>query len=559
MKKITVLAAAVVIALIGSRTTAEPVGSAFTYQGVLDRDGAPVTGLADIRFSLWDAPSGGINVASTLVALNVPVAGGKFAVELDFGLAPFTGQARYLQMDVRQPAGSGTYRALLPRQSILPSPFALYALNGGAQGPPGPAGPAGPAGVPGATGATGPAGTPGAQGPAGPAGATGATGAIGPTGPAGAAGPAGASPFTLSGANATFTTGNLGLGTGSPQYPLHVLTTGPRAAFAHASATSGGSFGVFGRSDSNQGVGVVGLAGSLSGLTMGVQGQADSPGGRGVFGWAFAESGESWGLWGQANSPDGTGAVGHAIATTGLTTGVLGRVDSTTGDAAGVYGAAAGTSGATTGVWGVNSSTGAGAAAVVGNAIATSGQTYGVFGQSDSAQGYGVVSAGNSLATGTKSFRIDHPLDPENKYLQHYCAEGPEPVNIYRGRVTLDAQGEAWVNLPDYFAEINRDETYQLTPMGAPAPMLHIGQTVSDKRFRVSGGNPGQEVCWSVTGVRNDLWTRAQPPRDVIEKPADARGRYVHPLLYGQPPERGEFFRQPRRLDWPLGARASTP
>ncbi|MCE7974127.1 MAG: hypothetical protein DYG92_07355 [Leptolyngbya sp. PLA1] len=370
---------------------------------------------------------------------------------------------------------------------------------------------------------------------------------------------AGASPFTLNGANATFTTGNVGLGTVSPQYPLHIMTTGPRAALAHSSATSGGSFGVFGRSDSNQGVGVVGLAGSLSGLTMGVQGQADSPGGRGVFGWAFAESGESWGVWGQANSPDGTGAVGHAIATTGLTTGVLGRVDSTTGDATGVYGAAAGASGATTGVWGVNSSTAAGAAAVVGNALATSGQTYGVFGQSDSAQGYGVVCAGNSFSTGTKSFRIDHPLDPENKYLQHYCAEGPEPVNIYRGRVTLDSQGEAWVSLPDYFAEVNRDETYQLTAMGGPAPMLHVAEGVSGNRFRIAGGNAGQEVCWSVTGVRNDLWTRTQPPQAVIEKPDDVRGRYIHPMLYGQPAERGEFYRRPRRLEWPLGAPAMTP
>ena len=103
MHKRTALAAVFVLALCCGHAAAEPVGSSFTYQGVLDRDGAPVTGLADIRFSLWDAPSGGTNVASTLVALNVPVAGGKFAVELDFGIAPFTGQARYLQMDVRQP------------------------------------------------------------------------------------------------------------------------------------------------------------------------------------------------------------------------------------------------------------------------------------------------------------------------------------------------------------------------------------------------------------------------------------------------------------------------
>lgn len=68
----------------------------------------------------------------------------------------------------------------------------------GTQGPIGPQGPAGP------TGATGPQGLPGLIGPAGPAGATGATG------------PAGASPFTLNGANAVFTTGSLGVGIGSP-------------------------------------------------------------------------------------------------------------------------------------------------------------------------------------------------------------------------------------------------------------------------------------------------------------------------------------------------------
>jgi len=169
------------------------------------------------------------------------------------------------------------------------------------------------------------------------------------------------------------------------------------------------------------------------------------------------------------------------------------------------------------------------------------------------------VSAGNSLATGTKSFRIDHPLDPENKYLQHYCAEGPEPLNIYRGRVTLDAQGEAWVTLPDYFADVNRDETYQLTAMGGPAPMLHVAEGASGNRFRIAGGSAGLEVCWTVAGVRNDLWTRAQPARDVIDKPEEARGKYIHPLLYGQPAERGEFFRRTRRLDWPQPAQANVP
>ncbi len=59
----------------------------------------------------------------------------------------------------------------------------------------------GPQGLPGATGATGPQGV---------AGATGPQGLLGPTG---LQGPAGASPFTLSGNNALFTTGSVCLGT----------------------------------------------------------------------------------------------------------------------------------------------------------------------------------------------------------------------------------------------------------------------------------------------------------------------------------------------------------
>jgi hypothetical protein len=169
-----------------------------------------------------------------------------------------------------------------------------------------------------------------------------------------------------------------------------------------------------------------------------------------------------------------------------------------------------------------------------------------VFGQSDSPSGFGVVSAGNSFTTGTKSFRIDHPLDPENKYLQHYCVEGPAALNVYRGNVRLDERGEAWVELPAYYERINRDETYQLTAVGGPGPGLYVAERVKGNRFRIAGGSAGLEVSWSVVGVRNDLWVRSQGMRDEVDKPLEMRGKYVHPWLYGQGPERGEFFRRPR-------------
>ena len=98
----------------------------------------------------------------------------------------------------------------------------------GAAGPQGPAGPTGATGAAGPQGLVGPTGAAGAAGPQGPVGPTGTTGAIGPqglpgligatgaTGATGPAGPAGASPFTLNGSNAVFSTGSLGLGTNTP-------------------------------------------------------------------------------------------------------------------------------------------------------------------------------------------------------------------------------------------------------------------------------------------------------------------------------------------------------
>jgi hypothetical protein len=65
-------------------------------------------------------------------------------------------------------------------------------------------------GAPGAAGAAGAAGSAGSQGPQGIPGASGAPGAAGPQGPAGA------SPFTLDGSNAVFTTGSVGIGVDPP-------------------------------------------------------------------------------------------------------------------------------------------------------------------------------------------------------------------------------------------------------------------------------------------------------------------------------------------------------
>jgi len=106
---------------------ATPLGTAFTYQGQLDQSGSPYTGACDFQFSLWDAASGGTQIGSTQTQTGVTVTDGLFTVSLDFGSSVFTGDARWLGLAVRCPAGSGSYTALSPRQALAATPYALYA------------------------------------------------------------------------------------------------------------------------------------------------------------------------------------------------------------------------------------------------------------------------------------------------------------------------------------------------------------------------------------------------------------------------------------------------
>ena len=564
------------------------MSTAFTYQGELTVFDMPGTTLADMRFRLYDNAVGGTQVGPMIQPQPVAVVQGRFTVSLDFGPNIFTGTPRWLEIDVRVPSGGGLYTTLQPRQFLTAVPYALYALNGepgptGPQGPQGPAGPqgaagaagsqgpagatgpagpqgpqgtagkdgkdgsqgaAGPQGVQGPTGPQGPTGNTGPQGatgsagpagPTGPAGPAGAAGPAGPTGPTGPTGPAGASPFTLSGSNAYFTTGLVGIGTNQPQYELHVTTSQARGGYFESTNTSSAGFGSFAKVASSQSVAAVGYDSATTGTTVGVQGEVDSTTGKGVYGWASSKTGATYGVYGRVESPDGIGTVGYNPPQAGVGTGVLGEADSSDDDTAGVYGLAAGSAGVTSGVAGIAESTTDAAAGVYGLAYGQSGVGIGVYGGAVSPDGYGVYSDGELGSSGTKSFVIDHPLDPANKILKHYCAEGPEPYNVYRGTVTLDASGSATITLPDYYGAINRDATYQLTPVGAPAPGLYIAHRVENNQFAIAGGPSGIDVCWTLTATRNDAYVQARPPKTELDKPASMHGRYLSPWLFGQP------------------------
>jgi hypothetical protein len=192
----------------------------------------------------------------------------------------------------------------------------------------------------------------------------------------------------------------------------------------------------------------------------------------------------------------------------------------------------------------------------------------GVYGTSDtgvglhghSTSGYAAFLEGNVRITGTLqkgggSFKIDHPVDPANKYLSHSFVESPDMKNIYDGIVALDNNGEAVIELPDWFGALNKDFRYQLTAIGAPGPNLYIAEEISDgvtndsndsnsshnnnsnNRFKIAGGTPGMKVSWNVTGIRKDPWANAHRIQVEEAKPDKERGYYIYPELYGQPAE----------------------
>jgi hypothetical protein len=364
--------------------------------------------------------------------------------------------------------------------------------------------------------------------------------------------------------------------------------------YGRVTAASGSTIGVYGRSDSVGGSGVYGAATAVSGPTFGVYGYSSSPEGqaghfsgsgadtvyvinfangrgiqawapndtgvwartdtglagvdgwngsttgRGVSGYASAATGNTHGVWGQSASTSGTGVLGWASAASGATTGVYGESSSSEGK--GVLGKATAGDGATVGVYGESASPwGAG---VHGVATASSGPAFGVFGETNSSVGFagyfvGPVHVAGTLSKSAGSFKIDHPLDPANLYLYHSFVESPDMMNLYNGNVTLDANGGAWVALPNWFEALNRDFRYQLTPVGAAMPDLHIAQKLKDHTFRIAGGKPGREVSWQVTGIRQDAYANAHRIPVEEPKPDGERGLYLHPAELGQPAELG--------------------
>jgi hypothetical protein len=107
-----------------------PLDQTFTYQGQLRNAGQLVSGPVDLRITLWDSDTAGSQVGSANSFNAMQLTDGRFACGLNFGNAAFDGSNRWIQVEFRNPAGSGQYLALSPRDKITATPYALYALNG---------------------------------------------------------------------------------------------------------------------------------------------------------------------------------------------------------------------------------------------------------------------------------------------------------------------------------------------------------------------------------------------------------------------------------------------
>lgn len=181
------------------------------------------------------------------------------------------------------------------------------------------------------------------------------------------------------------------------------------------------------------------------------------------------------------------------------------------------------------------------------------GNTYSIYGYRSGDGNYAGYFVGNAHVTGTlsagsKAFKIDHPLDPENKVLMHSCVESPDMKDIYDGVVLLDADGAAWVEMPQWFEALNMEFRYQLTCVGGYAP-VYVAEEIRDNRFRIAGGAPGLKVSWQVTGVRHDAYAEAHRVPVEEMKPADERGYYIHPDAFGRGEEMSVEYQRRQAMD----------
>lgn len=507
-----------------------PLGTGFTFQGQLNDNGQPANAEYDFLFRLHDAAAGGNQVSEDLLADDVAVEAGLFTRELDFVPLPnrtlFDGNERWVEVAVRPGNGGGPYTPLSPRQKLTATPYALQARG-------------------------------------------------------------------------IFTddAGRVGVGTTEPKHRLHVsgdFRADARAALgndAYIGMGGGGPWPEYDRildfshevtdfSSSllwspilstvtlNPNVDLIGenstqiYSNSFTslvdeacdndiGFITGLEGAAGHRGSGfvhsnlgGMIGGLLNGPGEiQWNFGIVANAGCGHGSTGNIVNNTGI------KIDS--------------------GLWGDSGSIQNNKCLSIGRpgTVGPIDTNYGIYlADQNVAQttNYAIYSDGGdvyfdgdlevtgTLSKGGGSFKIDHPLDPANKYLYHSFVESPDMMNVYNGNATTDGRGYAVIELPEWFEALNRDFRYQLTVIdaadGDEFVQVKVAREIQNNRFTIRSSAGGAKMSWQVTGIRRDAWAQAHRIPVEVEKGEHERGRYQHPKLYGQPVEMGVDFDRTREL-----------
>lgn len=106
------------------------------------------------------------------------------------------------------------------------------------------------------------------------------------------------------------------------------------------------------------------------------------------------------------------------------------------------------------------------------------------------------------FASKSKNFRIDHPLDPENKYLIYSCLEGPENGVYLRGRLT----NKTVIQLPPVWTELVHQDSIsvQLQPIGVHQNI--IVKRIGDNQIHLQSDSLLPIDCYyHVYGERKDI------------------------------------------------------
>lgn len=130
MKKKTLTILIVVLGLTLCSAKAEPMGTAFTYQGQLYDSNYPANGEYDFQFKLYDAAEDGNQIGDDVNVAGKDVVDGYFTVLLDFNNSnTFNGNECLLEISIRpgELEDPNEYTTLEPRQKVTPTPHAIYA------------------------------------------------------------------------------------------------------------------------------------------------------------------------------------------------------------------------------------------------------------------------------------------------------------------------------------------------------------------------------------------------------------------------------------------------